>query len=170
MATPQSNTVSSTYNTDIDGLVRRINRFIVEVIKSQSSGVSNTLSYDVIRMQRYIDAVRQYADWVTSQPTLDLPETGPRAVQLQESPVIPDMENESLYDIAVLFELARDELANSQSSRMSSNLIDFDHDRLIAILDKADLFITNFLQVVDPVDLPESSPMSEITGPGLKGV
>lgn len=33
-----------TYNTDVDGLVRRVHRSIVEIVKSQSSGVSQTIS------------------------------------------------------------------------------------------------------------------------------
>jgi hypothetical protein len=159
-----------TYNTDVIGLVRRLNRFIVEIVKSQSSGTSKTLSFDVVRAQTYITAVRSYMAWVTGQPELDLPETGPRPVNLPTNPVIPEMENESLFDLATLLELARDELANSQSSRLSSNLIGFDAARLTAILDKADLFITNYILAIDPLDQPETSPAVAMTGPGKLGV
>lgn len=160
----------TTYNTDVYGLVRRINRFIEEVIKSQSSGVSKTSVFDVSRMRSYIMAMRAYLAWVTSQPELDLPETGPRPTNLPPSPVIPLIENESLYDVAVLFELARDELANSQSSRMSSNLIGFDAARFTAILDKSEKFIDEYVTAVDPLDLPETSPSKEVTGKGIQGV
>jgi hypothetical protein len=161
---------NQTYNTDVYGIVRRLNRFIVEVIKSQSSGVSQTISFDVQRARTYIAATRAYVAWVISQPTLDLPETGPTAVDLPVSPVIPLFENESLFDLATLFSLARDEIANSQSSRLSSNLIPFDTLRISAILDKADAFLNNYVTVIDPLDQPETSPMTVITGPGLKGV
>lgn len=166
MATP----TNLTYNTDIDGLVRRINRFIVEISKAQTSGISQTASFDITRMSSYTKAIRSYVEWVVSVPLLDLPETGPRPINLPVSPVIPEMENESLYDIATLLELARDELTNSQSSRMSSNLMRFDHDRLIAIVDKVDNFIETYVTLVDPLDLPESSPMTAVTGSGLGGV
>jgi hypothetical protein len=168
MATAAS--TMATYNTDVYGLVRRINRFIEEVVKSQSSGVSKTSTFDVARMRSYIAAMRAYMNWVTTQPELDLPETGPRPTALPPSPVIPLIENESLYDVAVLFELARDELAHSQSSRMSSNLIGFDASRFTAILDKADKFIDEYVTLVDPLDLPETSPSKEVTGKGLLGV
>ena len=161
---------TNTYNTDIFGLVRRINRFIVEMSKSQSSGVSKTLSFDVTRATSYITAVRVYLDWVTAQPELDLPETGPTSISLPVSPTIPEMENESTYDLCILLELARDELANSQSSRLSSNLIAFDASRLIAILDKADNFIASYVLIVDPLDQPETSPSHPMTGPGRGGV
>ena len=165
-----NSTAGQTYNTDVFGFVRRMNRFIEEIVKSQSSGVSKTSTFDVGRAKTYIGALRGYLAWVTGQPELDLPETGPRAVTLPGSPEIPQMENESLYDLAILFELARDELANSQSSRLSSNLIGFDANRLTAILDKADAFINNYVLVIDPLDLPETSPQSTVTGQGRLGV
>jgi hypothetical protein len=121
-------------------------------------------------MSSYTNAIRSYVAWVVSVPLLDLPETGPRPVTLPTPPVIPAMENESMYDVAVLMELARDELTNSQSSRMSSNLMDFDRKRLIAVVDKIDNFISSYIATVTPLDLPESSPMTEVTGSGLGGV
>jgi two-component system osmolarity sensor histidine kinase EnvZ len=69
-----------TYNTDIDGLVRRINRFITEIFLAQSSGLSKTAAFDVARMQSYTKAIRQYVAWVVQMPLLDLPETGPREI------------------------------------------------------------------------------------------
>lgn len=168
MATAPNKAV--TYNSDVRGIVRRINRFIQEIYLSQSSGVSKSSTFDVARSVSYISAVRSYVQWVVGQPELDLPETGPLAIDLPVNPVIPDMENESLYDLAAMLETARNELASSQSSRMSSNLIQFDQLRLEAILDKADLFITSYIQVVDPLDLPESSPQTLVTGPGKTGV
>lgn len=159
-----------TYNTDVDGLVRRIHRSMVEVMKNQSSGVSQTISYDVTRMRSYVAALRSYIDYVRSQPLLDLPETGPRAVPLPEKPKLLPLENESAYDFVVLLDLMRDEIANSQSSRMSSNIIDHDFNRMSAMLARMDRMITDYITVVDPLDLPESSPMVSVSGPGLGGV
>lgn len=159
-----------TANTDVYGLVRRINRFIIEIMKSQSSGVSQTISFDVARARSYLGAVVSYHDWVVAQPLLDLPETGPTYIDLPTPPVVPLFENESLYDLCVLLELARDELSNSQSSQLSSNLISFDSARLLAIIGKASKFITDYVTVVDPLDQPETSPMTASTGKGITGV
>lgn len=159
-----SNT-GQTYNTDVFGFVRRINRFIEEVFKGASSGVSKTSQFDVARAQSYITALRGYLAWVIGQPELDLPETSSRAIALPASPKIPGIENESLYDLAVLLELA-----NSQSSRLSSNLIPFDAKRLESILNKADAFIANYVLVIDPLDLPETSPAYPMAPGGLTGV
>jgi hypothetical protein len=152
--------LNRTANTDVYGLVRRINRFIVEIMKSQSSGVSQTISFDVQRARSYLGAVVAYHDWVVAQPFIDLP----------SPPVVPLFENESLYDLCMLLELAREELANSQSSQLSSNLISFDSSRLMAIIGKASKFITDYVTVVDPLDQPETSPMTLTTGQGLLGV
>jgi len=165
-----TNGQNRTSNTDVYGLVRRINRFIVEIMKSQSSGVSQTISFDVARARSYLSAIVAYHDWVVAQPLLDLPETGPTYIDLPVAPTVPLFENESLYDICVLLELAREELANSQSSQLSSNLISFDSQRLMAIISKASKFITDYVTVVDPLDQPETSPMTPSTGKGITGV
>jgi hypothetical protein len=151
-------------------LVRRLNRFIVEVTKSQSSGISQSMPYDVTRILSYTGSIRSFVAWVVGQPLLDLPETGPTEMNLPESPVIPSMENESAFDICMLLEIARDELANSQSSRMSTNLMKFDHDRLLAVVTKLENFVTTYINVAEPLDLPESSPMALVTGKGIQGV
>jgi hypothetical protein len=163
-------TTSQTYNTDIDGLVRRIDRIITEVIKSQSSGVSQTISFDVVRAKAYVESLRSYIDYVTSQPLMDLPETGPRAISMLPKVVIPRLENESSYDMATMFDLMRDEMAGSNSSRLPSGLISHDEVRARSYLVRIDNFINGYITVIDPLDLPESSPMTPVSGPGKQGV
>ena len=160
----------TTYNTDIYGFAMRMNRFIIEIIKSQSSGNTGTMNADVQRIKKYVTALRSYLAWVVAMPILDLPETGPRSVKLPESPVIPPMENDSLFDIATMLEMAREELTNSDSSRASTNLNKFDQIRLVAILDKIDKFIDGYVVPIDPLDVPESAPSVPMTGAGLGGV
>ena len=52
---------------------------------------------------------------------------------------------------------------------MSSNLIAFDATRFVAILDKAEKFIDDYVVLVDPLDLPEPSPAQAMQGKGLLG-
>src|SRR5574337_260677 len=106
-----------TYNTDVYGFVRRINRFIVEIFKAQSSGVSVTQSFDATRALSYLSSIEAYRSWVTSQPILDLPETAPQSINLPVNPDLPLIENESLYDLATLLELMRDEQIGRASCR-----------------------------------------------------
>lgn len=160
------------YNHDIAGLYRRINRFIVELARSTSSSGSQMSSFDQRRLATYLDAVDAYKGWVVSQPQLDLPETFPRKQPLEAAPVIldSDLENESVIDVIRMFEVARDEAINSQSARQASGMVSFDDTRLTAIIAKARSFLETYIAVVTPLDLPESSPVREMTKPGAVGV
>ena len=169
MATTQTRQATSTYNTDVHSIVRRYNRMIVETIKSQSSGISYAIPFDVTRMRSYVAAMKAYQAFVVSQPLLDCPETGPTELPLPPNPETPMIENESGFDIVQLIEIARDELSNSQSSRMPTNLMKFDYDRQTSYLEKIGTLL-DYIGVAEPLDLPESSPMAGVSGPGLRGV
>ena len=158
------------YNHDVSGLHRRINRFIVELLRSVSSGVSQVNSFDQERLQSYLDAITAYHGWVVDQPQLDLPETHPRQINLNANPTVDTIENESLQDVVTLLTIARDELVSSQSSRQGSGLVPFDSARLTAIVDKVQHFLVDYIGTTTPLDLPESSPDASITPPGSTGV
>jgi len=159
-----------TYNSDLVGLWNRINRFIREAMKQQSSSNSQVNQFDLARLKSYMSAIRFYHDHIQSAPDLDLPETTPRLYELREAPVVPEMENESLADVCRLLELGRDELLNSQSSRQGAKLIDFDSVRLLQVIEKCELFLSDYVEVATPLDLPESSPRAAVTGDGRKGI
>lgn len=159
-----------TYNHDIVGIWNRVNRFIREAMKQQSSNVSQINAFDQERLKSYLSAIRFYHDHVQAAPNLDLPETTPRLYELREAPVVPDMENESLADICRLLELGRDELVNSQSARMGAKLISFDSIRMMQIVEKCERFMSDYVAMATPLDLPESSPRAEMTGDGRKGI
>lgn len=169
MATATPRAAASTYNTDIHSIVRRYNRILVEVLKSQSSGISYTLPFDVTRLTSYVNAMRAYQEFVVAQPLLDCPETGPTLIDLPENPVMAVIENESAADVINLIEIARDEVANSQSARMPTNLLEFDFKRQMSYLEKI-VSLLNYIGTAEPLDLPESSPMTAVSGAGARGV
>lgn len=160
----------NTYNHDIVGIWNRMNRFIKEAMKQQSSNVSQVNQFDIARLKSYLSAIRFYHDHVQAAPDLDLPETTPRLHELREAPVVVDMENESLSDICRLLELGRDELVNSQSARQGAKLIEFDSVRFLQIIEKCERFMADYVEVATPLDLPESSPRAAMTGPGNQGI
>ena len=161
---------TKTYNHDVAGLWRRFNRFIQELAFSQSNPSSQVKAFDQERMRSYIDAIISYTDWVVAQPELDLPETHPRLIELAPPENYSVPENESLMDAITMLEVCRDELVNGQSSRNASGLNKFDNERLRAVMEKMSNFLDNYIAEVTPLDLPESSPMRVMTGPGKKGV
>lgn len=161
-----------TYNHDVAGLCTRLHRFMVEVKKAASSGVSLTNPFDQARLDSYLGALRSYLGWVVGQVQLDLPETHPRILDI---PLMPDddvdsIENESLRDVARLFKLAILELSGSQSSRQASGLVKFDEVRLSAIVEKVQALLDGYIKTIDPLDLPESSPAYPMSGPGKGGI
>lgn len=152
------------YNHDVNGIYNRINRFIMEVVGSQSSGVSLTNTFDMARLASYLDSLDKYHDWVLSESQLDLPETKGMTYALELAPVVPPLENEDLEDFVRMFVLARREICNSQSARMGSGLpIKQDSIRLRALTDKARKFLLNYMTPVQPLDLPASSPLDGVT-------
>lgn len=164
-----SRAAASTYNTDIHSIVRRYNRMLVEIQRSQSSGVSFVNPFDVARVRSYVAAMQNYQAFIVSQPLLDCPETGPTELALPENPKMPMIENESAFDAIQLIEIARDEISNSQSSRMPTNLLAFDYDRQKSYLEKIGKLL-DYVAASEPLDLPESSPMQVVSGPGNLGV
>lgn len=159
-----------TMNHDIVGIYNRINRFISEAMKNASSSNSQVNQFDLARLKSYMSAIRFYHDHVQGAPDLDLPETTPRLYELRPAPQVPDMENESLADICRLLELGRDELINSQSARQGAKLIGFDSVRFLQVVEKCEKFLADYVEKATPLDLPESSPRAEVTGPGQQGI
>ena len=147
-----------------------MNRFLVEFIKAVSSETSEMNEFDQGRCASYLNAIDSYHAWVIAQPQLDLPETAPREYELETPPATPAVENESINDIVRMLVVARDELVNSQSARNAAGLNPFDSGRLTAIITKVRAFLTDYIQTVTPLDLPESSPKAASSGPGRLGV
>lgn len=167
MATTQPVVV---YNHDVAGCYYRMNRFIEEVNLSVSSGVSLTGEFDIARLKSYLDSIDRYHAWVKQQPQLDLPETSPREIVLDAPPVATEVENDDLADVARMLTLARDELTNSQSSRLGSGLTTHDSNRLTSVVAKVRAFLLDYIVPTTPLDLPESSPRDPLAGTGRIGV
>jgi hypothetical protein len=158
------------YNHDVAGIHRRLNRFIVEMIKSVSNAGSLMNEFDQKRLASYLNAMKAYVAWVTGQPALDLPETSPRPYSLDANPVYDLVENESVVDVVRMLELVRDEVVHSQSARNAAGLTKFDEARLLAIVTKVENFLASYIATVTPLDLPESSPMRTAATAGKLGI
>jgi hypothetical protein len=156
-------------NHDVAGIVRRVDRFVEELHKSQSSSVSQLKAADRVRLESYLLACESYQAWVVGEPELDLPESAPKAYSVPDAPVLAEVENESVNDLIRLMSLCREEILNSQSARQSAGLSKFDADRASALLAKCKSLLAH-VDSATPLDLPESSPMRAQSGPGARGV
>ena len=158
------------FNNDIAGLYSRANRYVTELIKCASANVADINQHDRLRIEQYVNALQAFINWSVQQPFLDLPETHPKLVPLENAPLIPPIENMMIADIINLIVRLRDEIINSASARNSNGIISFDLNRINAVLQKVRSFLLDYVDIVNPVDLPESSPMYPDTGSGRGGI
>ena len=158
------------FNYQIAGLIRRLRRFRFETVKAASSSLAHVTEHDLERARAYLAAVLSYLDWVVSQPQLDLPESTPREIDLGSAEPLNMPENESLVDMMVMYDLLEIEIGNSQSARLGDSIISHDEKRVRAVAAKMESFLKDYVEIHLPLDLPESAPFREQTGPGRTGV
>jgi hypothetical protein len=153
---PAANTVQIR-NQDIAGLCARIKKFRFEMTESQSAGLASFRVFDVTRMKHYLTTLRTYKAWVMDQPELDLPKSHPTLynVELPEAPV--SAENTAVVDVVRLLDALVLELSRSQSSDLATGLETFDAARFDAIVTKVEKFLTDYVEVATPIDLPEGA-------------
>lgn len=157
-------------NHDMVSLVRRMRRFKKELVKSVSSGINEFNEHDQKRLNSYIIAIKEFKSWMTSQPILDLPETSPMIIEVEDLIPSSDLENDDLALLVKLFEIIEAELVNSASARRSTGLVTHDAVRFDSYVVKIEKFLSDFLSQTNPMDLPESSPMVVSTGHGNRGI
>lgn len=157
------------FNSDVLLIVQKTNRFIEELVKSQSANVSGLTPADKARLLSYTAALKDLLAWITAQPLLDLPETHPRAYELEPFPPVPEPENDDLGNVTRLFEALRTEMVNSQSARLAGTLNRHDVGRFSAIVDKIEAFVSGYIDKAEPLDFPESSPQEDPVTPGRSG-
>jgi hypothetical protein len=154
------------YNDDILGITDRIDRFLQEINKSQSANLSEYHAADLGRLKSYLSNLTVYVDWVVGQPQLDLPETSPLSLEIPALPDMPEADNPMVKDIIRLVVRMRGEILRSQSARRSTGLVKFDEERMRAVIAKCENYLEAYVEAVNPIDLPESSPDVPVTGPG----
>ncbi len=162
--------MAEVYNQDVASLCRRIARYADEVHKARSNSVADMSEFDVARVVSYFGSLRQFHAWVMAQPQLDLPEWTPTAENLPDWADHERVENEAINDLVRDFHTLWFELVNSQSARVSTGLVEFDSFRFESIMDKMESFVSDYIQNVQPLDLPETTPSEEVSGPGRLGV
>jgi len=135
-----------------------------------SSSVLDYSPADIGRLLSYLNNLDSYHKWVNAVPQLDLPESHPKIYELESDPTVAKVENDAANDIIRLLEVTRFALANSQSARRPSGLINFDSVRLQKNTDKIRSLVVDHIGKVQPLDNPESAPRNVNSGTGLVGI
>lgn len=146
------------YNMNLASCIDRLNRYIAEMQKCQSSGTNTFFEVDLKRIQDYLADLESIFDWVEGQKTLDLPKTSPQEIAL--SPMIDkiQVDNEMVSDIVNYLITLRDEMRLSQSNRQSTGFHLDDLTRFRAVVESLKNYLTNHVSGHNPMDMPESYP------------
>jgi len=156
------------YNMNVAGLVNRLNRFIKEMMYSQSANVNNYNEHDVERSRVYLQNLTSYIDWVVGQPIQDLPKTSPQPFTLAPMEEVIQVSNEMITDMVNYMVTMRDEILLSQSTRQSTGLMSHDERRTRSMIQTMTNFLDNYVAGANPVDMPESSPAEDMVIPSKK--
>lgn len=144
-------------------------RMIKEAEHCASANVSVLSKFDLGRFHEYLNDLESQLNWVQDQPELDLPETHPTVWEYKDPEPQIDVENEGINHLSRLWRLARGEMVNCQSARLSVRLLGFDEGRVRAVIGKSRKFLDDYLSQRAAMDLPESSPQEPVSPPGLTG-
>ena len=159
-----------TLNADIANLVRRIDRTIAEFQHAQSANVTFLTDKDRLRFDRKTQDLNIQLDTVQAMGIPDVPESMPDEIVLREAPAEMDITNDDLLSVIMQYYVLRDELTNSQSSRLGGGLIKFDYERAKALMVRITTIGSKFTLDVDPVDNPETTPDVAFVARGMRGV
>ncbi len=173
--TPYS--ITEMENSDLAGLIEKIDEAIYETLLSQSSGLTQWRTADRERITSYLDRCERYFNWMISEPETDSPQTHPMVYPIEylsnraETPdgkrLVQAPENKGLRDCVRLMRVWMAEMSKSGSRRSPNGLAEPDQGRFGSHLTKIRSFLTNYIDETLPVDLPESNPSSPLTGQGF---
>jgi len=171
-------TITEMENSDLAGLIEKIDEAIYEGLLSQSSGLTDFREADRARLTSYLDRAERYFQWMVSEPETDSPQTHPMMYPIDylsnrsETPdgktLVQSPENKGLRDCLRLMRVWMAEMAKSASRRAPNGLSEPDQGRFTSHLTKIRSFLTNYIDDTQPVDLPESNPSSPLTGQGFE--
>ena len=153
-----------TLNMDIASLVRYLDRYIIELMDSTSSSTTDVRNADKIRLTSYIDALKKRKLAIFDQPELDCPKTNRVSYELPELPEIKPMDNDMIKDVIELLVMIRQEVAQAPGSvNMPNGYTLPDSIRFDVYVTKLEQYVATFLEPVEPLDLPETSPSAPPT-------
>lgn len=162
--------MAEVYNMHIAGAIPRIDDYITECVKAQSSGVSHIGENDRARFDSYLVDIDTYRSVNANKKPMDLPETHPKPYTVSDAENPTRVENEFINDFVRFFVLMKGALVSSQSARLGSGLLAFDNTRWVELITNAKTYLTDYVDKVSPVDFPESSPSVISSGPGATGI
>lgn len=161
--------MADTFNRNCASLHNRLLVMDYEVAHMNSANVTAWEPEDVARLDSYIVEAKAYMGFVQSEPKTDEPEHSPQRITMKDFPELDVRENPTLNDVRRLLRTIAAENMNGQSSRRSSQWLGFDYDRIIALFNKLQGFLVDFIAKQQPLDRPKSTPAELMAPEGRRG-
>jgi hypothetical protein len=159
-------------NLDIAGLLERVDRARYEVLKAGSANIDHIRQADRARIDTYNAEAQSYANYTAAEPEQDYPESYPEtyAVRYLVTDDMKNIENMGLRDLDRLYEKVLVEMSNSQSARYPSGWHAADKIRFDTYMVRINDLLVKHLDVVNPLDLPETNPSDPSITQGYTGI
>lgn len=154
----------ATHNVLVQALDTIIARVVQELIKAQSGRVTAMKPTDYERYMSYFKKIKDITNAYGSNEGID----SHYLIQLKLQPLdilVQRTENDDI-NLAVNYLLSADiTLRISQSSRLNDGMISHDKQDFLEAIKKAETVIDNAFQVGNPMDMPQSSPSTDVVIP-----
>ena len=167
---------SQVKNSELKVLARFLHECAVNTAKEQSSGLTTGLDpHAIARQGQYLTASRLRAEALATRPFPDLPQTHPQLLECDISTtpdIIRDKDgsvlNDDILAVMEMWQRGAYELVKSNSAGLAGTLINYDHVRILALLDSIEQIVETFSQEALGVDFPETSAPDAVPGPKKK--
>lgn len=164
---------SRTANLDVHGLVRVMDRMVLEVNGSASSTGSSCTQEDYNRWVNFVDDLEKRLDQAADKPVMDTPKTFPEFWPLMPKPNISPMNNDKAWDLCLVLDVARDELTLSATTIKPSSIEEHDYRRQKTYILKMREKLARLKELIPPGQNPdyvETDPRDPMPALGSGGV
>ena len=151
-------------NNDLVGLVERHDLVIAELARSESADSGGAQGFDRTRITAWNAQLRKNMEWIHGQNgRVDLPHTYPTyySIQYISNTLEVSVKSKGVRDLIRLYMQAMEQVSKSQSMGWSNGVDEHDYNRWILIMDKIDAFLTDYVDEVTPIDMPEYTSFSQ---------
>ena len=158
--------VTSIRNNDLVGAVERIDICVAELARSESADSGGAQIFDRARIDMYNRQIDEYMNYVVAQTgKVDVPHTYPTYYDIDyiSNELNVDITNKAMRDLLRLYLQMMEQLSKSGSAGWSNGIQQHDYGRYVLIRDKIQAFLTDYVDVVTPVDMPEYTSYSDGT-------
>ncbi len=144
-------------NSDIQGLIDRIDNFMQETAACASATRHETSIHDLKRCKAMVAHFKDRFEHFAGEPELDAPHSHPRPFQLAAAKPVRRIQNSDLQDVNNALATIRVELAFCDSAERASGFKEADAERIRAFITKLEQ-LGDVIEAASELDMPDVDP------------